>query len=553
MKSSIIKYRILLVIGTALLFTGCKQVVLRVEKIPENTPEGAPIYVSGNFNLWDPGDASYIMSKQPDGTYLAKLPRTLGNLKYKYTRGDWSTVEVNQCGGELDDRAFFNAPSDTINDVIECWIDLDPIHCDSVTIVITPPKETKTDENIKIAGNFNAWNPQNDKKYTIKKDSASGKYLVKIPRITDNGKSDGPLSFKITRDSSIPEVDKFGSIIEEREFRFEKGDTTFIQVDNWKDLVDPALNQIVIILHRIPASTPPFSKIYLVGNFNNWDPGDPNYVFEKNSDGTYQIAIPRKKYGLSFKITRGNWSNEAADGCGNKWNNQDYNYSDIDTLNYTIANWADRPRIENPDIKLTIVKVPENTPQDAKLYLAGDINLWQPNDAKYKFTLQEKNTYVLIIPRERMPHEFKITRGSWANQEVDSSGMIIQNRNVANCVDSLTISIARWYDQITKDEPQITIIIRHLPESTPKLPSIYIAGEFNHWNPGDRAFELTQNTEGYYQISLPARWLKNGFKFTRGNWRTVEATNRGRNVSNRVYTGNDQVLEIAIQGWKDRD
>jgi hypothetical protein len=46
---------------------------------------------------------------------------------------------------------------------------------------------------------------------------------------------------------------------------------------------------MTIQLSGLPANTPPSENIYISGNFNNWDPGDPNYVMQLNSDSVYEV------------------------------------------------------------------------------------------------------------------------------------------------------------------------------------------------------------------------------------------------------------------------
>ena len=327
------KKAILLILATFFIFSSCKQIVVKVEKIPKNTPVGADIYITGNFNFWDPGDESYLLAQQSDSTYFVTLPTTFGRIEYKFTRGDWTTVEKDRCGNELDDRFAYSFKNDTLLNVIESWSDLDPLDCDSVTIVLAYlPENTPEEDEIKIAGNFNAWNPADDDQFKFKKDSTTGKISLTISQSLY--KVDQKSTFKIVRgDISKPEVNKFGEDIAKRILDFEKGDTTFIRVEEWEDLSDKNKNNVTIVLHKIPRNTPKNNNIFLAGNFNDWNPGDINYVFSKNKEGLYLISIPRKKYGLSFKITRGAWSKEAVNKYGFKLNNLNYNYDEVDTIN----------------------------------------------------------------------------------------------------------------------------------------------------------------------------------------------------------------------------
>ena len=331
---------ILVVFAAFSIFSSCKQVIVKVEKIPKNTPAGADLYITGNFNLWDPGDETYRLIQNSDKSYYTTLPSTFGRIKYKFTRGDWTTVEKDKCGNEKDDRYAYTYESDTLFNIIESWSDLDPLNCDSVTIVLIDlPENTPEGDDIMIAGNFNAWNPADDNRYRFKKDSM-GRLTVAIPRSFN--KDGNKCLYKIVRgDISRPEADKFGNDIDKRVLDFEKGDTVRISVTKWKDLLEYSKNRITIILSKIPENTPKRDYIFLVGNFNNWWPRDINYIFGKNKEGLNFISIPRHKYGLAFKITRGSWEKEAAHQNGIKLDNLEYNYDEIDTIYLEIERWLD--------------------------------------------------------------------------------------------------------------------------------------------------------------------------------------------------------------------
>jgi len=535
------------------IFNSCKQIVVKIEEIPKNTPAGADLYITGNFNLWDPGDESYRLAQNADSTYSVTLPTTFGRIEYKFTRGDWTTVEKDRCGNEKEDRYAYTFENDTIFNVIESWSDLDPLDCDSVILVLKKfPENISKGDEIKIAGNFNAWNPADDARYKFKKDSISGKMFVSIPRSFN--KDDQECVYKIVRnDISIPEVDRYGDDVAKRILDFEKGDTVFISVEKWQDLSEDAKNKVTIVLNKIPKNTPKNDPIFLVGNFNNWQPGDINYVFRKNKDGKYTISIPRKKYGLSFKITRGEWRKEAADKYGFKLNNLDFNYDEVDTINLEIENWLDLVKGNRKNVTIIITKIPDSTPENSTLYFTGNNNNWQTGLAKYAFVKNEHGLYSLTIPWGRKDLEFKITRGNWIKQEVDANGNKIENRKVRRkFIDTLFIKVAKWNDIADSNEKIISIIISKIPKNTPKSANLYIAGGFNEWKPGDPEFKLKMNSTGKYYINIPERWLKMGFKFTRGSWETVEVNKYGKSIENRGYKASGSKLYLQIDGWEDK-
>ncbi len=101
------------------------QLTLRVNAIPGNTPPGANIHVAGTFNNWNPGDATKILTALGGGQYQIVLTPPLGEVKFKFARGSWATVEGNANGGFLPDRILnYNGQPTTVDLNILSWEDL---------------------------------------------------------------------------------------------------------------------------------------------------------------------------------------------------------------------------------------------------------------------------------------------------------------------------------------------------------------------------------------------------------------------------------------------
>jgi len=87
---------------------------------------------------------------------------------------------------------------------------------------------------------------------------------------------------------------------------------------------------------------------------------------------------------------------------------------------------------------------------------------------------------------------------------------------------------------------------------TPPGEDIYLAGTINAWQPGDEDWRLTLRDDGRYQIDIPVDKARGArFKFTRGNWETVEKDLRGREIKNRHLSGRRVLVELRIQAWRD--
>ena len=107
---------------------------------------------------------------------------------------------------------------------------------------------------------------------------------------------------------------------------------------------------------------------------------------------------------------------------------------------------------------------------------------------------------------------------------------------------------------LTKNYSQITFIIDSLPDYTPPEEMLFIAGDFNGWNPGSPAYVMEKNQEGNWNITLGAETEGTviQFKFTRGDWGKVEKGVNGEEIGNRVFTfGNDSTVHCIIYNWAD--
>ncbi|MBC7935132.1 MAG: alpha/beta hydrolase [Rhizobacter sp.] len=85
-----------------------------------------------------------------------------------------------------------------------------------------------------------------------------------------------------------------------------------------------------------------------------------------------------------------------------------------------------------------------------------------------------------------------------------------------------------------------------------KEDAVYVAGNFNGWNPVNPAYELKRK-DGKLELIIPA--LKDEvceFKFTRGGWDKVACTASGADVGNNIVKLiADTTLTYSIEAWKD--
>ncbi|MFZ4797285.1 MAG: alpha/beta hydrolase-fold protein [Bacteroidia bacterium] len=99
---------------------------------------------------------------------------------------------------------------------------------------------------------------------------------------------------------------------------------------------------------------------------------------------------------------------------------------------------------------------------------------------------------------------------------------------------------------------QVTINITSVSSNTPSNEDIYIAGNFNNWNPNNSSYKLTKSGNNY-SIILPAGTGEAAYKFTRGSWATVEGDAAGNVIQNRTFSySTNAIINVSILGWEDK-
>lgn len=113
---------VILLLKSVLWLTAAEVTVI-VNAVPANTPTGSSIYIAGNFNGWDPGNAAQLLTTNTNGK-LQVLVSGSGSMEFKFTRGTWATVEGSETGGFLPNRTFTFGTTDTLYVTILSWEDL---------------------------------------------------------------------------------------------------------------------------------------------------------------------------------------------------------------------------------------------------------------------------------------------------------------------------------------------------------------------------------------------------------------------------------------------
>ena len=85
--------------------------------------DSRPVYISGNFNNWHTQDSNFEMEKIGEGIYHFKFSENFKypkQLLYKFTKGDWSEVEIDKHGNRTENR-FCNQNQGVKEEHVDKW------------------------------------------------------------------------------------------------------------------------------------------------------------------------------------------------------------------------------------------------------------------------------------------------------------------------------------------------------------------------------------------------------------------------------------------------
>ncbi len=102
-------------------------------------------------------------------------------------------------------------------------------------------------------------------------------------------------------------------------------------------------------------------------------------------------------------------------------------------------------------------------------------------------------------------------------------------------------------------EAQYSVRLVVTDVASKKNDDIYVAGNFNNWNPKDENYKLKPlggSRKGVVISNIAAG--NYAFKFTRGSFEKVECTADGRDISDRILDVTADVsIDFVVAGWKD--
>ena len=328
----------------------------------------------------------------------------------------------------------------------------------------------------------------------------------------------------------------------------------------------------------VPEGTPEDAKVTIVGKFGPdgtplyWNPGNEDMILTKGADGKYSITLEDVEEGTSYKYVlmneAKNWDNEerAADeedsDCAPVIDDRTTGSST--TINDVVENWKGITTCimgEETDVTF-IVTVPEGTPDDAKVFIAGAMNDWKTNVDE--LTKNDDGTYSITLEGIAGGTEYKYVLNNdggedyWTNVEkADTDGGCagdVVNRKTVTGQQTIEDEVFNWNEITTciesvKHDYTFTVTV---PEGTPEDAKVFIAGAMNDWK--TNVDELTKNDDGTYSITLEDVPEYTGYKYVlNGSWDYVELAATDGDCADDIAdrkTGDEDEIENEVLNWK---
>lgn len=108
-------------------------------KVPtEGMQKNSSVFLTGSFNGWNPHDSMYIMQKAGDELYSLIIPVfDEKKYEYKYTLGNWGSVETSLNGSEIKNRKFISHDGLIIKDTVLKWKSPEPESKRDTTLMLS--------------------------------------------------------------------------------------------------------------------------------------------------------------------------------------------------------------------------------------------------------------------------------------------------------------------------------------------------------------------------------------------------------------------------------
>ncbi len=328
---------------------------------------------------------------------------------------------------------------------------------------------------------------------------------------------------------------------------------------------------VVSIKAYLPENTPDDATIYIIGNYCNWDFGGAKTSDVQTDDEGKKYAefeLQVAEFPLEYKYTVGpDWDYVEKDAEGNEIGDRVIESAPEEVVIDTVASWAaiPTPPSEEPTIVNIKAYLPENTPDDATIYIIGNYcdwqNGWASGDAATSEVKKDngKKYAEFELQVAEFPLQYKYTVGpDWKYVEKDADGNEIGDRVIESAPEEVVIdTVAKWAAIPTppSEEPTIVNIKAYLPENTPDGATIYIIGSYcgrEFDNAATSEVKVDTENKKYAEFELQATEFPLEYKYTVGpDWKYVEVKADGNDLdgNRKIDSAPEEVVIDTVAKW----
>lgn len=100
---------------------------------------------------------------------------------------------------------------------------------------------------------------------------------------------------------------------------------------------------------------------------------------------------------------------------------------------------------------------------------------------------------------------------------------------------------------------KLTIILSELPQIKMAHSTLFLAGDFNNWNPQNDTHKFIINEQSQHQLTLSLPISTVNFKLTKGSWEKVECNRNGEAINNRsIKLNKDTTIFLKVAAFSDQ-
>lgn len=98
---------------------------------------------------------------------------------------------------------------------------------------------------------------------------------------------------------------------------------------------------------------------------------------------------------------------------------------------------------------------------------------------------------------------------------------------------------------------QIRIEVVKHPDFLKEEKRLFLAADFNNWDPSDPKYELKKDANGVFSITIPDTFRYFEYKFTQGSWMSSEGGPDGKARPNRIFEQESpKNIRVVIETWE---